>query len=74
MRIGDKVRLIALPPDVPAGDADLPTKAVFKKCLGREFAVAGFNELGWAKLLIESMTGSVGETIWVEQKFLDKVS
>jgi hypothetical protein len=70
MKVGDKVRLIALPPDLPVGDADLPTKAVFNKCVGHDFLVAGFNEIGLAELLVESVTGSVGETIWVEPEFL----
>ena len=47
MKVGDKVRLIALPPDLPVGDADLPTKAVFNKCVGHDFVAAGFNEIGW---------------------------
>jgi len=73
MRIGDKVWLIALPPDLPVGDVDLSTKAVFNKCLGHDFAVAGFNETGLAELLVESVTGSVGETIWVEPEFLELI-
>jgi hypothetical protein len=73
MKIGDKLRLIALPPDLPVGDADLPTKAVFNKCLGYEFVVAGFNEIGAAELLVESVTGSIGETIWVEPEFLELI-
>jgi hypothetical protein len=73
MRIGDKVRLIVLPPDLPVGDADLPTKAVFNKCLGHDFAIAGFNDFGLAELLVESVTGSVGETIWVEPEFLELI-
>ena len=73
MKIGDKVRLIALPPDLPVGDAGLPTKGVFNKCLGHDFAVAGFNEIGLAELLVESVTGSVGETIWVEPEFLEPI-
>jgi hypothetical protein len=74
MKIGDKVRLIALPPNLPVGDAQLPTKAVFEKCLGHEFAIVGFNEIGLAELPIESVTGDAGETIWVEQEFLERVS
>ncbi|HWY53835.1 MAG TPA: hypothetical protein VNZ03_05195 [Terriglobales bacterium] len=72
MKVGDKVRLIALPPDLPVGDAD-PTKAVFNRCLRHDFAVAGFNEIGWAELLVESVTGSIGETIWVEPEFLEPI-
>jgi hypothetical protein len=73
MKIGDKVRLVALPPDLPVGDAGLPTKGVFNKCLGHDFAVAGFNEIGLAELLVESVTGSIGETIWVEPEFLELI-
>ena len=72
MKVGDKVRLIALPPDLPVGDAD-PTKAVFNRCLRHDFAVTGFNEIGWAELLVESVTGSIGETIWVEPEFLEPI-
>jgi hypothetical protein len=74
MKIGDKVRLVALPPDLPVGDADLPTKAVFEKCVGHEFVVLGFNEIGLAELPIDCVTGGIGETIWVEPEFLEPVS
>jgi len=74
MNIGDRVRLISLPPDLPVGDANLPTKATFEKCVGREFVIAEFNEAGMAELGIESVTGSVGETIWVEPRFLELIS
>jgi hypothetical protein len=74
MKIGDKFRLIALPPDLPVGDADLPTKAVFNECVGHDFVVvAGFNDIGLAELLVESVTGSVGERIWVEPEFLELI-
>ena len=73
MEIGSKVRLIgvpSLPPDPP----DLPTKSVFEKCVGHIFVVKGFNNVGMAELHVESVTGSVGETIWVEDQFLEQVS
>jgi hypothetical protein len=70
MRAGDRVRLIGIPPNLPAGDPDLPTQQTFKNCLGQDFTVTGFNEIGWAELLIESVTGNLGETIWVETEFL----
>ncbi len=38
------------------------------------FTVIGFNDIGWAELLIEPVTGNVGETIWAEQEFLELVS
>lgn len=67
-------RLTGIPANVPEGDVALPTKARFLQCLGREFVIAGFNEIGWAELEIQSVTGSEGETIWVEPEFLELVS
>jgi len=69
MNIGTHVRLIGVPgglEDYP----DFPTKSTFERCVGQEFVIAGFNEVGMAELEIESVTGSVGETIWVEPCFL----
>ena len=74
MKIGDRVRLTSLPPDLPVGDADLPTRATFENCIGRDFLITGFNALGMAELDIESATGRVGETIWVEPQFLEVIS
>jgi len=69
IKIGDTVKLIDVPqalPNVP----DLPTESVFRKCIGHEFQVAGFNDYDMAELIVESVTGSVGETIWVEPQLL----
>jgi hypothetical protein len=70
MSIGSEVQLIRLPPNLPQGDASLPTRAIFEKCLGHKFVIAKFNEVGWAELNIESITGHLGETIWVEPEYL----
>ena len=62
MKIGSKVRVISVPEgleDYP----DLPTKSTFTKCVGREFVIAGFNDVGMAEL--SSVNGSVGETILI---------
>jgi len=61
--------VIAIPHGLP-DDPELPTRSIFEMCLGRAFVVAGFNEIGMAELEIQSTTGSVGETIWVETRFL----
>ena len=73
MKVGDAVKLVGIPHDLPTGDADLPTLATFQKCVGRTFVIADFNEIGWAEIDIASVTGSVGETIWVEPQFLEVV-
>ncbi len=69
-KIGDTVRLLGIPPDLPAGDESLPTAAGFKRCVGRQFVIAGFNEIGWAEIDVEEVTGNRGENIWVETEFL----
>ena len=72
--IGDNVRVVGLPTDLPIGDDRLPTRATFEKCVGETFAVAGFNEIGWVELSIEPLTGNVGETIWIEPDLLEVAS
>jgi hypothetical protein len=74
MKVGDAVRLIQLPAMLPDGDPPLGTPALFQRCLGRKFVVSGFNEIGWAEIDVESITGSVGETVWVEPEYLIVIS
>jgi hypothetical protein len=71
--IGTHLRLVGVP-DGLEDYPDFPMKSTFERCVGHEFVIAGFNELGMAELEIESVTGSVGETIWVEPRFLQVVS
>ncbi len=52
---------------------DFPTRTTFLKCVGNEFVISGFNSVGMAELMIESVTGHVGETIWVEPPFLEVI-
>jgi hypothetical protein len=73
MRVGDTVRIISVP-DGLEDYPDFPTKSTFEKCVGREFVIADFNEVGMAEINIESVTGSVGEKIWIEPQFLELIS
>jgi hypothetical protein len=73
MRVGDTVRLIAIPPgleDFP----DLPTKSTFKRCVGKQFTVTAVTEKGWAELPIGSVTGNKNEKIYVSPDFLEIIS
>jgi len=36
--------------------------------------ISGFNPSGMAELEIQCITGSIGESIWVELKFLELIS
>jgi len=69
VKLGSRVRLIGVP-DGLEDYPDLPTKSIFAKCVGHDFIVQGFNKVGMAELEITSVTGKVGETIWVEKRFL----
>jgi predicted short-subunit dehydrogenase-like oxidoreductase (DUF2520 family) len=72
VEIGDRVRLTEFPPAVRRGKPE--TRAIFKRCVGGVFSVAGFD-----KGLIELEVGtSVGDfpaahSIWVEPEFLERV-
>jgi hypothetical protein len=52
----------------------METRALFERCLDTEFVIEAFNEIGWAELRVERITGSVGETIWVEPQYLRVLS
>jgi len=73
MKVGSKVRLIGIP-DGLEDYPDFRTKSTFEKCVNHEFVVSGFNDFGMAELGIESVTGSLGEKIWVETQFLEPIS
>jgi hypothetical protein len=73
LNAGSVVRLWAVPNGLE-DHPDFPTRSTFEKCVGREFVVAGFNDVGMVELNIESVTGSLGETIWVEPELLKLIS
>lgn len=73
IEVGSKVRVLSIP-DGLEDYPDFPTKSTFIKCVGREFVITGFNNVGMAEIDIESVNGSVGETIWIEPQFLELVS
>jgi hypothetical protein len=76
VKVGDRVQLIAIPPDVK-DDAELQTRALFEKCLGKTFRIAGFESVeGLPCQLVRLDVGdAIGkaaclETIWVEPAYL----
>ena len=76
MKIGDKVRLIGIPPDLH-DDEKLQTRSLFQKCLGRTFTVAGLETVeGLPYQLVQLDVGHILgkapylETIWVEPDYL----
>ena len=76
MKIGDRVRLIGIPPDAHY-DEELQTRTLFEKCLGATFAVAGLETVeGLPYQLVKLDVGHIVgkdsylETIWVEPEYL----
>jgi hypothetical protein len=76
VKIGDKVRLIGIPPDAH-DEEELRTRTLFEKCLGKTFTVAGLETVeGLPNQLVQLDVGHVLgkapylETIWVETEYL----
>jgi hypothetical protein len=76
MKVGDKVRLIGIPP-LPHHDENMQTRTLFEKCLGQTFTIAGFKTVeGLPYELVQLDVGhilgkaSYLETIWVEPEYL----
>jgi len=74
VKIGDRVRFVAIPDELPPDDepAALGTNSLFQRCLGRLFPVVDINELGWAELEVGEVNGQPPymETVWVEPRCL----
>lgn len=49
MQVGCRVRLVGVP-DGLEDYPDFPTKSTFERCVGHEFVISGFNEVGMAEL------------------------
>jgi hypothetical protein len=59
MRVGDKVRLIGIPPDLE----DPAAISVFDHCLGREFIVTAITGDEHAELQVEAVTGTSDDKV-----------
>jgi hypothetical protein len=77
VQIGDKVRLIGIPPDAHDDDRELKTRTLFEKCLGETFVVVALETVGGlpyqlVQLDVGHMLGKDPclETIWVEPEYL----
>jgi hypothetical protein len=80
MKIGDKVRLVRVPKGV-RDDGEFKTKTLFKKCVGQEFTVKGFQLDGgrfrreftrgcWVELHISEFIPGLLDSIWIEPYYL----
>jgi len=76
MKVGDRVKLIGIPPDV-TDDHELQTRSLFQKCLGQYFVISEIETVEGlsyplAKLNVGQMVGGSSElhAIWVEERYL----
>jgi hypothetical protein len=83
IKVGDRVRLLAVPPAVLAltdERDEIGTKALFKKCVGHTFTVRGV-ETGdtpapvelWVRDGEDDEDRVGADTVWVEVEFLEIV-
>jgi len=76
VRVGDKVKLIGIPPAVRDTE-QLQSRKLFEKCMGQTFTIAGLDTVEGlpyqlVRLDVGHMLGEASyvETIWVEPQFL----
>jgi hypothetical protein len=71
--VGSKYALLDCRKDCGMTPIYLPSLC-FVSAMGKSLPCRDFNQYGMAELCVESVTGRVGETIWVEPNFLVLVS
>lgn len=71
MKVGSRVRIVQISPHLVEGEMN--TRSVFEQCLGHVFTIAGFDDGGWLELVVDSVTGNEGETIWIEPEYVELV-
>jgi hypothetical protein len=80
MKVGDRVKVIGVPPGVrdPKDDKELATRSLCEKCLGEVFKIQGLENVeGLSYPLIKLDVGHVlgkqswQETIWIEPEFVE---
>jgi len=65
MKIGDRVRVLAIPSGLP--DGQIHTRSLFEQCVGRVFPIIGFQE-NLLELEVGEVLGkeSCMDSIWIE--------
>ncbi|MFM2126091.1 MAG: hypothetical protein RL328_2542 [Acidobacteriota bacterium] len=68
MSVGDRVRVVRVSPHLRE------EIALYEKCVGKTFAVEGFDGDGWVEIDVGSVTGRPFELITIEPECLEVVS
>jgi hypothetical protein len=73
LKVGDKVRVIQVPSFLPRDDR-LNTRSLFELCVGRVFAIVGFNG-DLMELEVGGVLGKIPcmDSIWIEPEFVEIV-
>lgn len=71
LAIGDRVRVVEIPPSLPRGLPDQDQLAI-RGQVGKTLAIEDFNEAGDAELEFADGDGNI-HTIWLELRCLEKV-
>lgn len=77
LKIGDKIRVTGIPPDVLADrydEEELKTRTVFERCLGRVFPIESFDD-NRVEILVGKVMGrpAYEHTIYLEPDFVEFV-
>lgn len=72
MQIGDKVRIVTMPPNLPEGE--IHTASLFRLCLGRVFPIIGFQG-NLLELEVAEVLGKAPyfDSIWIEPEHVELV-
>jgi hypothetical protein len=72
MKIGDKVRVLTVPPHLPEGE--LNTKSLFRLCVGHTFPVVGLQG-NLLELEVGEVSGKEAcmDSIWIEPEHVEIV-
>jgi len=73
MRIGDRVRILTVPPGLPEGEIN--TRSLFERCVGRVFPITGFQG-GLLELEVGHVLGREPcmDSIWIEPEHVELVT
>jgi hypothetical protein len=73
-KAGDQIRVVRIPASVQ-DSGELKTRSILERCVGREFAIIGFNEYGMIQIDVGDVVGkpSYMESIWIELDCVERV-
>ena len=72
-KIGDFITIVKIPPGLK-NDSEMKTKMVFELCLGKTYAIRGFDQFGHLEIDVgkdvDEIVGGYMNTIWIEPEFV----